>query len=135
MVSRRFSQPQKQFIARRFILLVCMVLAVCLWQRAGFGSTCPLKADHFTSGFFFSSEANHPDHQQDASESTDTECELSNHLIQAKSQLIEPGILLIPLLLLILAWLCAGNRTTFPSLTEPIIPRRRHHLVLCVFRE
>lgn len=111
-----------------------MVLAVCLWQRAGLGSSCPIKADQYHSAVLFSSDTGH---HQDIFEPefTDTECELSNHLIQAQSQLIELGALLAPLLLLILAWFCTGSKVTFPSLTEPIIPRRKHHLMLCVFRE
>ena len=132
LTSRNFSQVHKQSIARQCLLLVAMVLAVCLWQRAGLGSTCPVQADHLASGFIVSFESGI---QQDSSESDDTECELSNHLVQAQSQLIEFGALFVPLLMLILAWLCTGNRTTFPLLTEPIAPRRRHHLVLCVFQE
>ncbi len=134
MVSRHLSQPQKKAIARQSILLVCMVLAVCLWQQAGLGSACPIKADQYHSGFIFSSDTGLHQNLPEP-ESTDTECELSNHLIQTQSQLIELGALLAPLLLLILAWFCAGSKVTFPSLTEPITPRRRHHLVLCVFQE
>lgn len=135
MATRPFSQPRKAAIARQSILLVCMVLAVCLWQRAGLGTTCPINAGHYSSGFLFTSEIDQLDHQKGATESTDTKCELSSHLIQAQSQLIDLGILLAPLVLLILAWLCSGSQFTFRSLTEPIIPRQRHHLMLCVFRE
>ncbi len=132
MVIRGFSQSHKQSIARQSILLVIMVLTVCLWQRAGLGATCPINTDPIASGYTLSGEA---DNQQNQPEITDTECELSNHLIQAQSQLIDPGLLLIPILLLILAWPRAGISITFPFLTEPITPRRRHHLVLCVFQE
>ena len=132
LISRNFSQSHQRSIARQCILLVGMVLAVCLWQRAGLSSTCPINADHIASGFMSSLDSGI---QQDIPEAVDTECELSNHLIQAQLQLIEPGALLVPLLLLILAWLRTGNRITLPFLTEPILPRRRHHLVLCVFQE
>ncbi|WP_066015444.1 hypothetical protein [Endozoicomonas atrinae] len=132
MIIKGFSQSHKQSIARQCILLVGMVLAVCLWQRAGLGSTCPINADHIASGFVSAFDSGI---QQDIPEPVETECELSNHLVQVQLQLIEPGALLVPLLLLILAWLCTGSRITLLFLTEPIPPHRRHHLVLCVFQE
>ncbi len=119
-----FNRVKTGTAAKWSVLLVGLVVVICLWQRAGFSSICPLSADAF--------EAIQSDNASGSL--ADEQCDLSDQMLQSQLQSLDQAIFFFPVILLILAWLLF-KPTVFLSFTEPIVPTRRQHLILCVFQE
>ncbi|MGF1861887.1 hypothetical protein C9J48_05710 [Photobacterium profundum] len=122
--------------------MVWLVIVVCLGQRAGFISSCPMSADNRSSETSIINEktasskwgatANTSDSNIDGA--TDKQCDMTDHLLQVHQHSFEHALIFISLLIVVLAWL-STMQYRIPVLTEPIPPTRRLHLTLCVFRE
>jgi len=129
-------------IAKWSLVMVWLVIVVCLGQRAGFISSCPMSADNRsseasiinekTASSKWGSTANTSDSNIDGA--TDKQCDMTDHLLQVHQHSFEHALIFISLLIVVLAWLSA-MQYRIPVLTEPIPPTRRLHLTLCVFRE
>lgn len=129
-------------IAKWSLVMVWLVIVVCLGQRAGFISSCPMSADNRSSeASLFNdqhanaelvSTANTSDSSIDGA--TDKQCDMTDHLLQVHQHSFEHALIFISLLIVVLAWL-STMQYRIPVLTEPIPPTRRLHLTLCVFRE
>ncbi|OAN11517.1 hypothetical protein A3K86_21555 [Photobacterium jeanii] len=139
-------------IAKFILAMVCLVILVCLSQRAGWSTTCP--NSHFSSSDVTSSSSSevissartHDANIVDSSNAAKTEltqdeaanlseqCEMTDHLLQLHLQSLELGLLYLPFIFILLSLLYIGH-TFVPTLTEPIPETRRRHLTLCVFRE
>ncbi|WP_211321763.1 hypothetical protein [Photobacterium indicum] len=122
--------------------MVWLVIVVCLGQRAGFISSCPMSADNRsseasiinekTASSKWGSTANTSDSNIDGA--TDKQCDMTDHLLQVHQHSFEHALIFISLLIVVLAWLSTMQYRIL-VLTEPIPPTRRLHLTLCVFRE
>ncbi len=121
-----FNRFKPKTIARSSIILVFIVLAVCLLQRAGFVTRCPLSAKAINQAELL--------HSSVVDALDEEPCELSDHLLQSQLQTLVFWVAYLPVIFLILAWLTSGTPSTL-AFTEPIPPGRRQHLVLCVFKE
>jgi hypothetical protein len=129
-------------IAKWSLVMVWLVIVVCLGQRAGFISSCPMSADNRsseasiinekTASSKWGSTANTSDSNIDGA--TDKQCDMTDHLLQVHQHSFEHALIFISLLIVVLAWL-STMQYRIPVLTEPIPPTRRLHLTLCVFRE
>jgi len=122
--------------------MVWLVIVVCLGQRAGFISSCPVSADNRSSeaslfsGLPANAELVSTPYTSDSSidGTTDKQCDMTDHLLQVHQHSFEHALIFISLLIVVLAWL-STVQYRIPVLTEPIPPTRRLHLTLCVFRE
>jgi hypothetical protein len=129
-------------IAKWSLVMVWLVIVVCLGQRAGFISSCPMSADNRSSeaSLFNDQHANaelvSTTNTNDSSidGATAKQCDMTDHLLQVHQHSFEHALIFISLLIVVFAWL-STMQYRIPVLTEPIPPTRRLHLTLCVFRE
>lgn len=113
------------------LFLVGWVFAICFMQNSSLYSVCSFKQSAFEPASVASITAN-ADHKQD--ELTEP-CDLTEKLLNsAKLNLEHLMVFSFVFALSILTWL-GLTRPLAPSFTEPIVPKARVHLRLCVFRE
>lgn len=113
------------------LFLVGWVFAICFMQNSSLFSVCSFKQSAFEPASVASITAN-ADHKQD--ELTEP-CDLTEKLLNsAKLNLEHLMVFSFVFALSILTWL-GLTRPQAPSFTEPIVPKARVHLRLCVFRE
>lgn len=119
---KRFTQTQS---ARITLMLIGWVFAICLMQNSGLFSVCEFK----TSVLASKAQLSQP--KSDIGE----QCDLTEKLLNsAKINLEHVIITTFITLLVIVAWLILP-RSAVAQFTEPIVPKSRLHLTLCVFRE
>ncbi|MEJ2766406.1 hypothetical protein VV869_20835 [Photobacterium sp. MCCC 1A19761] len=127
-------QPLTRYRSAQWALvLVMLVIFLCSSQRAGLLMACPLKAvaaEHTTDSHSSQKLPHHDGQSSDVLHS----CDLTDHLLQIHQQSLGHALIYTITLLLLLP-LFIGSPFRVPLLTEPIPPRRRRHLILCVFRE
>ncbi|MBY7968842.1 hypothetical protein KW445_04210 [Vibrio fluvialis] len=112
-------------MARITLLLVGWVFAICFMQNTSIISMCSFKQSVVTDTIQLS----------DISDDVQKQCELTEKLLSsAKVNLDNMMVPMFLLFVIIVAWLTRVRPET-PSFTEPIIPKSRVHLILCVFRE
>ncbi len=117
--------------ARITLLLVGWVCAICFMQNSAFFNVCAFKTAAL------SEQTKVMVASADVSEKAELgeQCDLTEKLLSsAKLNLEHLMVFSFILLLAIVAWL-AQTRSQFASFTEPIVPKTRIHLTLCVFRE
>ncbi len=120
----------RQSAGKRILLLACIIMTVCLVQRAFFPHELPTTAQASA----FTLQATEP-----SAGGTETKgitlCLLSSHSIQCAQPLFFDGM--IPALVVFLALIalfCVIS--TMPSTPTPVFqPLQRIHLKNCVFRE
>ncbi|MCG9752873.1 hypothetical protein L1D54_20765 [Vibrio brasiliensis] len=106
-------------------MLIGWVFAICLMQNSGLFSVCQFKQS------VFANKAQITDQKSDIGE----QCDLTEKLLNsAKVNLEHIVITSFIALLVIVAWLIS-TRPVAAQFTEPIVPKSRLHLTLCVFRE
>ncbi|MFB9216482.1 hypothetical protein [Vibrio sinaloensis] len=124
-------KPAKQSqSAKLTLLLVGWVFVVCLLQNSALFNVCSFKHSALDKGtaeaWVMSGES-----RQDLSEP----CDLTEKLL-ASGQLSLDHIMVFSFLIVlaIVTWLIQ-TRPAFSAFTEPILPKSRVHLRICVFRE
>lgn len=118
--------------AKITLMLVGWVIAICFMQNSALVTACQyqgLMQESPTTAFV--DGTNNPT-QEDA---VGKPCDLTSKLFgSAKVNLEHLMVPLTLIALLIVAWI-SQLRPTYVSFTEPIVPKNRVHLTLCVFRE
>ncbi|NRB67163.1 MAG: hypothetical protein HRU48_07295 [Vibrio sp.] len=112
-------------MARITLLLVGWVFAVCFMQNTSIISICSFKQSALTDTTQLT----------DNSDGIQKQCDLTEKLLSSAK--VNLDNLMVPMFLfivVIVAWL-VRTRPEAPSFTEPIVPKPRVHLTLCVFRE
>ncbi|TMX35731.1 hypothetical protein [Vibrio sp. Hep-1b-8] len=106
-------------------MLIGWVFAICLMQNSGLFSVCQFKQS------VLANKAQITEQKSDIGE----QCDLTEKLLNsAKVNLEHIVITSFIALLVIVAWLIS-TRPVAAQFTEPIVPKSRLHLTLCVFRE
>lgn len=122
--------------ARYTLLLVMAVIFVCSGQNFGFASACTLNS----SSTHEDTQAKQTVTQHTVTDNSSTDsseqghCSLADHLLQMHQHSVDHAIVSLFVIVLALLIYAAFTKAT-PVFTEPIAPRRRRHLTLCVFRE
>ncbi|MGF1718987.1 copper resistance protein [Vibrio kyushuensis] len=141
--------PQNKYrLARWSLAIVWWVVFVCVAQNAGFFQVCSINYSLDTNGYSQETNgyaqvtpvstplntASSLGAQQEDSNLTQ-ECELSKQLLNAHQHQIDDYPLMMFIFALLFIALLMSLPGNFSSFTEPIVPKRRTHLTLCVFRE
>lgn len=135
-------QPTRHRSAQWSLLLVMLVVFLCAGQRAGLLLSCPFQvaageqaaAMDRLQGIVASQQLQPSPAQSKQTTDVQQSCDLTDHLLQLHQQSLGHALIFAVTLLLLLPQLI-GSPYRVPLLTEPVPPRRRRHLTLCVFRE
>lgn len=112
-------------MARITLLLVGWVFAICFMQNTSIISMCSFKQPALTDTIQLT----------DNGDGIQKQCDLTEKLLSsAKVNLDNMMVPMFLFIVVIVAWL-VRSRPEAPSFTEPIVPKSRVHLTLCVFRE
>ena len=119
-------QYKRQTLASWSLILVSIVLLVCISQNLGLSTLCALTPNI---------EATEQLQTQEEHEKTGTQCNNSEHLVNANTINIDFAIPMFILALVIIAAICkqSGVRYFFPEPTTSYGVRR--HLAFCTFQE
>ncbi|MEZ9232544.1 hypothetical protein AB4259_15820 [Vibrio amylolyticus] len=144
----------KYRLARWSLAIVWWVVFVCVAQNSGIFSVCQLSYN--LNGSESLQQSVQPSSQQSAQSTVPAsyqgsdldvttsqaqhsnlseECELTKHLLNIHQHQVDDYPLIMFLVALFLLSLTVVGRDSYSSLTEPIVPKRRTHLRLCIFRE
>nr|VVV06465.1 hypothetical protein AW0309160_03957 [Aliivibrio wodanis] len=122
-------QYKRQPIASWSLVLVSIVLLVCFSQNLGLSTACPLSSQPDNVGQIHLSNS-----EQTASDDA-SQCNSSEHLVNAHTVHLDFAIPMFILALVIIAAILKQAGTTY-FFTEPITSYGvRRHLAFCTFRE
>ncbi|MCK6263403.1 hypothetical protein KP803_08940 [Vibrio sp. ZSDE26] len=124
----------KYKLARWSLAIVWWVVFVCVAQNSGFFQVCSvgysIESPTFSKELVTVKTGSNSD-----TTGVTQECELSKQLLNHYQHQVDdyPLMMFVFALLFIATLMSLPNN--FASFTEPIVPKRRPHLILCVFRE
>ncbi|WP_295893856.1 copper resistance protein [uncultured Vibrio sp.] len=126
----------KYKLARWSLAIVWWVVFVCVAQNSGIFQVCQLG---YTSSSVSSGSVSYLEDSASLAQKEEggftQECELSKQLLNAHQHQVDDYPLIMFIVALFILSMLVARPYSYSSFTEPIVPKRRTHLRLCVFRE